>query len=132
MALDCFGVRDILESSVKTYSRCNRFTIYTFLALLFIFNLGNLAKADGNSVITLEQLNLMFAEMRANPAYKKGTINGDLLWGYFFTDPDPKKLQPVADYLTKNGYRFVEIYPTDDKTTYFLHAERVEHHAPQS
>jgi hypothetical protein len=102
------------------------------LAILSLLGFGNAAKADGNSVITLDQLNLMFENMRANPGYKKWGIDGSLLWGYFFTDPNPKKLRPVADYLTKNGYRFVSIYPTDDNKTYFLHVERVEHHTPES
>lgn len=88
--------------------------------------------AERSAVITLEQLNQMFADMRSNPGYKKWGVDGNLLWGYFFTDPNPKKLQPVADYLTKNGYHFVKIYPTDDKTTFFLHVEKIEHHTPES
>jgi hypothetical protein len=59
-------------------------------------------------------------------------VEGKLLWGYFFTDPDPRKLQPVADHLTKLGYHFVSIYPTDDKTTFLLHVEKIEHHTPES
>jgi hypothetical protein len=74
----------------------------------------------------------MFADMRTKTGYKKWNVDGDLLWGYFFTDPDRRKLQPVADFLTRNGYRFVNIYPTDDKKTFFLHVERVEHHTPES
>lgn len=88
--------------------------------------------AEGGSVITLEQLNQMFADMRANPGYKKWDVDGNLLWGYFFTDPNPQKLQPVADYLTGNGYHFVNIYQTDDKKTFFLHVEKIEHHTPES
>ncbi len=90
------------------------------------------ALAAGGKVITLDQLNEMFAHMKTDAGYKKWNVDGDLLWGYFFTDPDAQKLQPVADYLVKNGYRFVSIYPTDDKKTFFLHVERVEHHTPES
>jgi len=103
-----------------------------FLFVSTFWSFGNIAMAEGSAVITLEQLNQMFQEMRANPAYKKGSIDGKLLWGYFFTDPSPKKLESVADYLTKNGYRYVNIYPTEDKSTFFLHMERVEHHTPES
>jgi hypothetical protein len=90
------------------------------------------AATAGDKVITLEQLNQMFADMRAGPNYKKWNVDGDLLWGYFFADRDAKKLQPVADHLTKAGYRLVRIYPTDDKTEFFLHVEKVEHHTPES
>lgn len=83
-------------------------------------------------MITLQQLNQMFANMRTNADHKKWNVDGDLLWGYFFTDPNPQKLRPVADYLTKKGYHFVSIYQTDDKKTFFLHVEKVEHHSPES
>jgi hypothetical protein len=55
-----------------------------------------------------------------------------MLWGYFFTDPDPKKLEPIAKQLSHSGYRVVSIYPTDDESTHFLHVERVEHHTPRT
>jgi hypothetical protein len=106
--------------------------IRIFIVVLSLWSFGGVAIAEGGTVITLEQLNHMFDNMRANPGSKKWDLDGDLLWGYFFTDPNPKKLQPVADYLTKNGYRFVNIYPTDDKKTYFLHVEKIEHHTPES
>ena len=80
-------------------------------------------------VIALSQLSDMFANMRANP---KWNVDGPLLWGYFFTDPKPKKLEPVAQELGAAGYRIVDIYPTDDKATYVLHVEKVEHHTPES
>ncbi len=71
----------------------------------------------------------MFANMRANT---KWDVDGELLWGYFFTDPDPKKLERIVEPLTSSGYRFVSIYETDDKSTYFLHVERVEKHSPET
>ena len=103
-----------------------------FVVVLSLWNFGNIAMAEGSTTITLEQLNQMFENMRTNSGYKKWNINGNLLWGYFFTDPNPKKLQTVAEYLTKNGYRFVNIYPTDDKKTFFLHVGKIEHHSPES
>jgi hypothetical protein len=80
-------------------------------------------------MITLPELEDMFANMRANT---KWDVDGELLWGYFFTDPDPKKLERIVEPLTSSGYRFVSIYETDDKSTYFLHVERVEKHSPET
>ena len=79
--------------------------------------------------IPLEQLEDMFANMRAKT---KWDLDGDMLWGYFFTDPDPKKLEPVAKHLSESGYRVVSIYPADDKSIHWLHVERVEHHTPKT
>lgn len=87
---------------------------------------------NGRSVISLAQLNEMFADMRTNPGYRKWDVDGPLLWGYFFTDPSSKKLQAAADHLSSNGYRFVKIFPTEDRSTFFLHVEKIEHHTPDS
>jgi hypothetical protein len=105
------------------------FTLAISALLATPFTSVEAAKA---SVITIAQIKEMFADMRTKPGYKNWNIDGPLLWGYFFTDPDPKKLQPIADHLAKNGYRFVRIYPTDDRSTFFLHMERIEHHSPES
>lgn len=80
-------------------------------------------------MITLPELEDMFANMRANT---KWDVDGELLWGYFFTDPDPKKLERIVEPLTNSGYRFVSIHETDDRSTYFLHVERVEKHSPET
>jgi hypothetical protein len=80
-------------------------------------------------MITLEQLNDMFARMKAEAPFE---VDGELLWGYFFTDPSKQKLRPVADELVKLGYREVGLYHTDDRTTYFLHVEKVEKHTPET
>ena len=79
--------------------------------------------------ITLEQLEKMFANMRSKSNWN---VDGELLWGYFFTDPDPKKLELLVEALTRSGYRFGSIYETDDKHTHFLHVEKVEKHTPQT
>ena len=81
------------------------------------------------AMITLQDLQDMFANMRAQT---KWDVDGEMLWGYFFTDPDPKKLERVVAPLTRSGYHFVSLSETDDKTTHFLHVERVEKHTPQS
>ncbi len=79
--------------------------------------------------IPLEQLETMFKNMKAEAGWD---TSGDLLWGYFFTDPKPKRLKPLAARLVELGYRLVSIYETDDRSTHFLHVERVEAHTPQS
>lgn len=79
--------------------------------------------------MTLQQMEQMFANMRAQT---KWDVDGDMLWGYFFTDPDTNKLQRAAQRLTASGYRLVQIYPTDDKSTCVLHVERVEKHTPHT
>jgi hypothetical protein len=71
----------------------------------------------------------MFASMRRDGHMN---LDGDLLWGYFFTDTDPKKLEPVAARLASLGYRVVDIYLSGDDSTYFLHVERIETHSPVS
>ncbi len=65
-------------------------------------------------------------------AQTEWNVDGAMLWGYFFTDPDAKKLERAAQRLTDSGYRLVHIYPTDDKSTCVLHVERVEKHTPQT
>ena len=79
--------------------------------------------------IALEQLETMFESMRSKSGWDTDT---PLLWGYFFTDEDAGKLEPVASFLSQGGYRVVDIYPTDDGSTTFLHVEKVEQHTPHS
>ncbi len=79
--------------------------------------------------VTLEQLEDMFPQMRAQAPWN---MDGDLLWGYFFTDPDPQKLHSLAEHLASGGYRVMSVYETDDGSTHFLHVERVETHTPET
>lgn len=53
--------------------------------------------------IFIEQLEQMFNNMKNKSGWNTA---GDLLWGYFFTDPNPEKLEPLASHLVKLGYRF--------------------------
>ena len=60
-------------------------------------------------------------------------MNGELLWGYFFTDDDRGKLEACADRLAELGYHFVEISDgdePDDPLT--LQVEKIEIHTPDS
>jgi hypothetical protein len=66
----------------------------------------------------------------------KWDMKGNMLWGYFFTDPDRNNLQVAAEKLKASGYRFVDIFqPEDDGKPlpyFFLHVERVETHSVDS
>jgi len=99
-----------------------------FTAFSLFASLGASA-ADHKPQITFDQLENMFAKMRAGLGDK---VDGELLWGYFFTDTDASKLQPVADFLSQEGYRVVSIYQSQNKDEYFLHVEKVEHHTAES
>ena len=75
----------------------------------------------------------MFEDIRAKT---KWPIDGDMLWGYFFTDTDRAKLSAAAAELSQRGYRLVDIHePTaedDDQELLWLHVERVETHSPET
>jgi len=91
--------------------------------------MGRRTSYKQKTVITLQDLEEMFANMRAKT---KWDVDGEMLWGYFFFDPDTNKLERVSQRLIASGYRLVQIYPTDDKSSCVLHVERVEKHTPQS
>lgn len=79
--------------------------------------------------IPIGQIEQMFLGMKNEAGWD---VTGKLLWGYFFTDREPQKLEPLAAHLVQLGYRFVRIYETDDRSTHFLHVERIEAHTPAS
>jgi hypothetical protein len=85
------------------------------------------------SPITPEYLNWMFTSMRRDT---KWNVNGPLLWGYFFTDHSASRLQKAAEFLAAQGYRVVDIFPSDadgeKPGVLFLHVERVEQHTEAS
>ena len=77
--------------------------------------------------IPLSQLDQMFHGMRSEAGWN---TDADLLWGYFFTHADSAPLRVLAAHLAESSYRVVKVYPTDDRSCYFLHAERIETHTP--
>jgi hypothetical protein len=109
----------------------------TFVTILFAVALLALAGCERRaatpptkrSTMTLQQMEQMFANMRAQT---KWDVDGEMLWGYFFTEPDTNKLERVSHRLTASGYWLVQIYPTDDKSTCVLHVERIEKHTPET
>lgn len=89
-------------------------------------------QAAGGSTISLESLEEMFSSIRAKT---KWNVDGDLLWGYFFTDHDPAKFSPLKKHLEGMGYRYVTILKPESgegRGVYYLHVERVERHTPWS
>ncbi len=97
-------------------------------------NGGRICLGSGCSVkfaamITIEDLEEMFSGIRAKT---KWNLDGELLWGYFFTDANPKNLERLIQPLTDLDCRYVDIFETEDGSTYFLHVERVEHHTTQT
>jgi hypothetical protein len=82
----------------------------------------------GVGVIPLRQLQEMFGSMRQASGWN---VDGPLLWGYFFTDSAPERLQKAADFLVAEGYRFVGINE-NEPGLFVLHVERVETHSAET
>ena len=84
--------------------------------------------------IDIEQLEEMFSNIQSTTDWD---ISGDMLWGYFFTNSDPAKLETVKELLVSEGYRFVDIHLADknesnESDVFWLHVEKVETHSPKS
>ncbi|MDP5241107.1 ribonuclease E inhibitor RraB [Uliginosibacterium sp. 31-16] len=102
--------------------------IIVILAIGFAVSL----RAADDTKITPESLEEMFANIKANTPWD---TTKPLLWGYFFTDHDPKKFERLKEALVAQGYRYVEVLEpeaTDVEKIYILHVERVEQHTPQT
>ncbi len=86
-------------------------------------------------IITLEQVAAMFENIAAStPAWD---IEGEMLWGYFFTHGEPSALEPLRDELVARGYRFVDLRESDadDQDAprlWWLHVEKEEAHTPET
>jgi hypothetical protein len=85
-------------------------------------------------VIDREMLKEMFDSIAAKGQWN---MSQPMLWGYFFTHGDPKRLQEVVPILQSRDYEFVEIFKTerDDPAKadlWWLHVQRVEVHSVDS
>jgi len=57
----------------------------------------------------------------------------EMIWGYFFSDDDPQKLEACAERLSEDGYHLVEISEGDESDDpWTLHVEKVEVHTPDT
>lgn len=110
-------------------SQMNRRKATVVVFLLILLSYAGVAVAQSNQRIQLVQLQAMFASMRAKTSW---TVDGPLLWGYFFLDPNPSKLRQAASELESAGYRLVSVEETKRKGVYRLHMEKVEIHSPDS
>lgn len=72
----------------------------------------------------------MFAALKDNGL----NANEDLLWGYYFVDPDSEQLQALIPALEGRGYRFIDLFEAeiDEEVSstpmYYLHVEKAERH----
>jgi hypothetical protein len=80
--------------------------------------------------ISRDQLEDMFANIQSETPWD---INGNMLWGYFFTSSNDSELEKFGAELANAGYHLVEIHEleSDDPQAapeWQLHVERVEPH----
>ena len=110
---------------------CFRATALTALITVF-----PMMPVQAQSTVPQDELELkqMFANIAKDT---KWNMTGDMLWGYFFTNPKRDSLDAAAKDLQRMGYRFVDIYLADkkkpsDPDLWWLHVERVETHSVAS
>lgn len=77
----------------------------------------------------LQNIKNMFERMKSEA---KWDMTKPMLWGYFFLDPDKKKLEALSKKLNKEKFNIVSINETDDKELYRLHIEEKGIHTPES
>lgn len=102
--------------------------------LVVVFLISGVANAGDINVITKDSLVEMFANISKKTTWD---MSGPMLWGYFFTDSSPQKLESVVSELEKGGYRYVEIFQADKESqsepdVWWLHVEKVEIHSPET
>lgn len=86
--------------------------------------------------IAISALKQMFDHIRSETDWN---LDGPLRWEYFFADPAQEPLQKLAEQLTQDGYRVIDIFlgerdedDGDDEESYFLHVDKKEHHTIES
>jgi hypothetical protein len=122
--------------------RCNsKFKIIEYqkhcCTFLLNFNLSSEEKTMDdipNKNITIEQLDEMFNIITEEEQWD---LSKPLLWGYFFTDNDPNKLELVIPKIQSLGYSIVNIFQAkkeDESETdsFYLHVEKIEIHNSKS
>jgi hypothetical protein len=100
-----------------------------FLVAIFAGFVGSPAISQQQH-ISRAQLEEMFAGIQAQTTWN---INGNMLWGYFFTSRGKSELEKIAVVLKRDGYRLVGIRERQPKAPraaaeWQLHVERVERH----
>ncbi len=69
-------------------------------------------------MIELGMLEDMFSGMRAQTNWN---VDGPMLWGYFFADRSPEKLEEGGDAFNGPRLSSCRIHETDDGSTRVLH-----------
>jgi len=91
------------------------------------------AKSVRTIMIELADLEEMFANIKAETDWD---LSKPMLWGYFFTDPSPAKLEAIVPDLEMQGFRFANLYPAEveeeDDEYFILHIEKEEVHNPKT
>lgn len=73
--------------------------------------------------IDRESLQEMFSEMRKNTSWN---LDGEMLWGYFFTDPSEEKLVAAGEALAKLGFVVVGVDEAEEDDEH-EHDENCDH-----
>jgi hypothetical protein len=110
-----------------------------FIIVLFLlsFNLSAQEKVMDNipnKNISIEQLDEMFNNISEQGQWD---LSRPLLWGYFFTDNDPNKLELVIPKVQDMGYKVVDIFQAEkedenEPDLFYLHIEKPEVHDSKS
>jgi hypothetical protein len=79
--------------------------------------------------ITLQQLQEMFAGLHSETDWN---LDGEMLWGYYFTAAAPEVLEALAEKLEARDIDVVEIFESDDDPVFILEAQRIEKHTPET
>lgn len=86
--------------------------------------------AENQSAISKQALVDIFEGIEKNTTWD---VSKPLLWGYYFTDASPEKLDAASPELEQQGYRVVGIFQADkedpnEPDLWYLHVEKVEIH----
>ena len=108
--------------------------IITSVILILSCATGSHMEDVSRNRITLTSLVEMFENIEKNTKWK---MTDEMLWGYFFTHNEPRKLEAATPSLINLGYRVVDIYladkeKSDEPDLYWLHVEKIEIHTPES
>jgi hypothetical protein len=109
-------------------------SIVTIVGILVVIAIRKKKRDENRGNIPMEALEQMFAGMKNQAGWN---TDGDLLWSYFFLDPERTQLEPLAEHLGKMGYRVVSIdapdpEEDDEHGLHRLQVDRVETHTPAS
>ncbi|GHB79779.1 hypothetical protein GCM10008107_31500 [Psychrosphaera saromensis] len=110
-----------------------------FIIVLFLLSFSLSAQEKvmdniPNKNITIEQLDEMFSSITEQGQWD---LSQPLLWGYFFTDNDPNKLELAMPKIQAMGYSVVGIFQAEkeeenEPDLFYLHVEKPEIHNSKS